>query len=188
MTARRSRGRCDRYANVAPSRSIAGRNVGKLVAIIAVSSTVIGSRLASPMTRKLMAMRWSMCVATSPPPRGRPAALDDEIVALDRVPDAGGGESGRDRREPVALLDPELVQAAHAGRPGGEGGRDREDRIFVDHRWRARRGRVHALERARPHPQIGDLLAALEPRCRGWRCRPPSRGASSRAPSAAGWS
>ena len=45
------------YSNVAPSCSIAGRNSGKLVAIMAVSSTVIGSRLASPMIRKLIAMR-----------------------------------------------------------------------------------------------------------------------------------
>ncbi len=161
MTARRSRGRCDRYSNVAPSPSIAGRKVGKLVAIIAVSSTVIGSRLASPMTRKLMAMRWSMWVATRPPPLGR-AALDEEIVALDRMRDAGGGEAGGDRGEAVALLDPELVQAAHPRRPRGEGRGDGEDRIFVDHRGRARGGHVDALQRARPDAQVGDLLAAFD--------------------------
>ena len=43
--------------NCAPSRSIVGRNAGKEVAIIATSSTVIGSRLASPMMRKLIAIR-----------------------------------------------------------------------------------------------------------------------------------
>jgi hypothetical protein len=45
------------YLNCAPSRSIVGRNSGNEVAIIATSSTVIGSRLASPMTRKLIAIR-----------------------------------------------------------------------------------------------------------------------------------
>ena len=45
------------YLNCAPSRSMVGRNAGKLVAIIATSSTAIGSRVASPMTRKLIAIR-----------------------------------------------------------------------------------------------------------------------------------
>jgi hypothetical protein len=45
------------YLNCAPSRSIVGRNAGNEVAIIATSSTAIGSRVASPMTRKLIAIR-----------------------------------------------------------------------------------------------------------------------------------
>ena len=54
----------------APRLSISGRKLGKLVAIIAASSTAIGFSDASPMTRKLMAMRWSRWVATRPPPAG----------------------------------------------------------------------------------------------------------------------
>jgi hypothetical protein len=49
--------RTDAHSKVAPSRSIVGRNSGKLVATIATSSIVIGSRLASPMMRKLIAIR-----------------------------------------------------------------------------------------------------------------------------------
>jgi hypothetical protein len=49
--------RAGSYLNTAPSRSIVGRNSGKLVAIIEESSIATGSRLASPMTRKLIAIR-----------------------------------------------------------------------------------------------------------------------------------
>ena len=51
-----------------------------------------------------------MWVATIPPPRG-PPALDNQIVALDRVVDAGGLEPGGDRGETIALLDAQLMQA-----------------------------------------------------------------------------
>ena len=42
----------------------------------------------------------------------------------------------------------------------GEGGGDRKDRVFVDHRRRARRRHRDALEPARPDPDVADLLAA----------------------------
>ena len=57
----RRRGAVDRddeaHEKRAPSRSMSGRNAGKLVAIIVSSSTVTLFSAASPMTRKLMAMR-----------------------------------------------------------------------------------------------------------------------------------
>ena len=81
-------------------------------------------------------MRWSRWVATRPPPGGPPAAVDDEIVADDLVRDARRRKAGGDRGEPVALLDAQLVQAAHARLAAREGGGDGENRIFVDHRGR----------------------------------------------------
>ena len=87
-----------------------------------------------------MAMRWSRWVATQSAARRRAAvAANDEVVADDLVFDAGGGEAGGDGGEPVALLDPQLVQAVHSRLAVGEGGGDGEDRVFVDHRGRARR-------------------------------------------------
>ena len=102
------------------------------------------------MTRKLIAMRWSRWVATRPPPRARPPSTMRSSPSI-AMRDAGGREARRDRREPVALLDPQFMQAAHPRRPRGEGGGDREDRIFVDHRRRAGGRHVDAFERARAH-------------------------------------
>ena len=109
-----------------------------------------------------MAMRWSRWVATVAPARDLAAKpMHDEVVALDRVRHARRRETGRDRGEPVRFLDPQLVQAAHAGRPFGEGGGDGENRVLVDHRRRAVRRHVDACEPARADAQIGDGLAAL---------------------------
>ena len=70
--------------------------------------------------------------------RGRAAgAVDEEIVARDLDRDAVGGEHGGGGGKPVAFLDAELGEAAHAGGAGGGGGGDGEDGIFVDHRRRA---------------------------------------------------
>jgi hypothetical protein len=63
----------DDHAIAAPSSRIRGTKLGKLVAIIAPSSTVIPSRAARPMTRKAMAMRWSRWVRTVPPPGTAPS-------------------------------------------------------------------------------------------------------------------
>ena len=152
------------YSNVAPSPSIAGRKVGKaggdhggvvdrhrFPAREPHDQEAHGDAVIHMGRDQAAALRDA-------------AALDDEIVALDRVRNVRGGEAGGDRGETVAFLDPELVQAAHPRRPGGEGRGDREDRIFVDHRGRARGGHVDARERARPHAQVGDLLAALDAR------------------------
>ena len=126
-----------------------------------------------------MAMRWSMWVATRPPPfGGRPPPSTIRSSPSIACATPRGGEAGGDRGEPVAFLDPELVQAAHARRPGGEGGGDGEDRVFVDHRGGARGGDVDALQLARPDAQIGDLLAAFDALCRARRFAPPSRAAS----------
>gem|GEM_PF-4889061 len=56
------------YENSAPSPRIIGMNVGKLVAMNAVSSTLTGLSDASPITSADIAMRWSMWVVTRPPP------------------------------------------------------------------------------------------------------------------------
>ena len=109
---------------------------GKLVAMKAVSSTCTGFSLASPITSAAIAMRWSMWVATVPPPaRGR--AVHDQIVALDLDVDAVSAQHRRGGGEAVGFLDAQLLQSAHARRALGERGGDREDRIFVDHRGRA---------------------------------------------------
>ena len=55
---------------------------GKLVAMNAASSTFTGSALAVPSTSADMAMRWSMWVATSPPP-GAPHHYVFQVFALD---------------------------------------------------------------------------------------------------------
>src|SRR5215471_1070349 len=52
---------------------------GKLVAIIEPSSTRTGFEDARPMIRKLMAIRWSIWVSTSPPPPTPPAPLPSTI-------------------------------------------------------------------------------------------------------------
>src|SRR6202042_2874506 len=58
----------DNHERSAPRERIIGMKSGKLVAIKAVSSTVTGSSDASPITSADIAIRWSMWVATRPPP------------------------------------------------------------------------------------------------------------------------
>ena len=106
------------------------------------------------------------------------AALDDEIVALDRVRDAAGRKARRDRRETIAFLDAQFAQAAHARLASREGRGDREHRIFVDHGGRARGRHVDAAKLARAHAQIGDLLAAFLARVQRLDVARPSRAAS----------
>ena len=52
----------------------------------------------------------------------------------------------RDRGQPVAFLDPQFFQPAHHGRAFGKGGGDGQDGIFVDHRGRALRRHLDALQ------------------------------------------
>jgi hypothetical protein len=106
-----------------------------------------------------MAMRWSRCVATVPPPATacRPATMRSSPSI--RCGDPVGGEAGRHRREAVGFLDAQLVQAAHPRLAFGEGGGDGEDRIFVDHRGRAMRRHVDAPELRAADAQVGDVLA-----------------------------
>ena len=82
-------GRVTLYPNVAPSRSIVGRKSGKQVAIIATSSTVIGSRRREPHDEE--AHRDPVIhVGRDHSPAARAPALDDQIVAFDRAVDARG--------------------------------------------------------------------------------------------------
>src|ERR1700733_831433 len=66
----RGRGSVDRnnHERSAPRERIIGMKSGKLVAMKAVSSTLTGSSEASPMTSADIAIRWSIWVATGPPP------------------------------------------------------------------------------------------------------------------------
>ena len=67
-------------------------NSGKLVAIIVASSIVTGFSVASPMTRKLMAMRWSRCVcdgAAAEALAAGPAAHGKRRLALGAVDAVG---------------------------------------------------------------------------------------------------
>ena len=127
-----------------PGRASASTKPGKLVAIMPGSSTRDRLRRAArPSTRWLMAMRWSPWVATRPPPRdavvGARRADDGQALGLLLDADAAGGQAGGHQGDAVALLDPQLADAAHDGRALGEGGGDGQDRIFVDHRGRALR-------------------------------------------------
>ena len=102
-----------------------------------------------PSTSALMAIRWSMWVATIPPPGRRPAgAVHDQVVALDFHPHAVRRQQRRGGGEPVALLHPQLLQPAHARGARGAGGGDRQDRVFVDHARRALRRHVDRAQRA----------------------------------------
>src|SRR5262249_15588276 len=67
----------DDHDSSPPRRRIMSTKPGKLVAMKAVSSTCTGSSAPSPITRAAMAMRWSMWVATRPPPGTppRPATI-----------------------------------------------------------------------------------------------------------------
>src|SRR5262249_2727417 len=62
----------DDHEKSAPRARIKAEKPGKLVAIMAASSTRTGFSLAKPMTRNAMAMRWSMWVVTVPPPDAPP--------------------------------------------------------------------------------------------------------------------
>src|SRR5262245_1615190 len=62
----------DDHERSAPRPRIKAEKPGKLVAMMAASSTRTGCSLANPMTRNAMAMRWSMWVVTVPPPGARP--------------------------------------------------------------------------------------------------------------------
>ncbi|KAK0338407.1 hypothetical protein LTR94_038799, partial [Friedmanniomyces endolithicus] len=56
------------------------------------------------------------------------AAMHQHVVALDLHLDAIGGEQGGGRGDAVALLHPQLGQAAEAADTGGAGGGHRQDR------------------------------------------------------------
>ena len=102
-----------------------------------------------------------MWVAIVPPPgtAALPSTIERRRPHFDL--DAVDGQAVGHRGEAVAFLHPQLGEAAHAGAALGEGRGDGEDRIFVDHRRARARGHVDALERAGPHAQIADVLAAV---------------------------
>ena len=109
-----------------------------------------------------MAMRWSMWVATMPPPRARrrvPCTIrsSPSISTVDAV----GAQAVGDGGEAVGFLHPQLLEAAHAGRalartPPAPPGSD----IRRSSRARAPPAR---RRRAAPsaHAEVGHLLAAI---------------------------
>ena len=144
--------------NSAPSCAISGRKVGKEVAIMVSSSTVTGFCEASPMTRKLMARRWSRWVSTSPPPGTSPAPpstirSSPSIVALTplamrpaAVAASRSDSLTRNSCKPFIRVTPRAKDGDHG-----------EDQIFVDHRRRAGGGNIDPdqfarRERAGPRP------------------------------------
>src|SRR5712692_5786920 len=62
----------DNHSRSPPSPRMRSAKPGKLVAMKAASSTVTGLSAARPSTSAAMAMRWSMWVATRPPPSAWP--------------------------------------------------------------------------------------------------------------------
>jgi hypothetical protein len=90
------------------------------------------------------------------------AAAHDQIVALDRMGDAGCRQSRRDRGKTIRFLDAQFLQAAHPRLAMRKSRRHRQDRIFVDHRRGAGGGHVHAFQRAGAHSEIGDILATFQ--------------------------
>ena len=92
---------------------------------------------------------------------GRPAlAVDDQVVAVDLDLDPVRLEVVGDGGEPIGFLHAQLLKPAHDGGAMGEARSHRQDRLFVDHRRRARGRHLDAAQRGRPHAEIGHLLAA----------------------------
>ena len=132
-----------------------------LVATNVTSSTVTGLSVARPMTRNAIAMRWSMWVATVPPPRTDLRARDDQRVAIDLRRDTIRRQRRRGRRQSIAFLDLQFAEPVHARLARGERRDNREDRIFVDHARCAIGGNVDALQGRIANADIGDRLAAF---------------------------
>ena len=108
-----------------------------------------------------MAMRWSMWVATVPPPRGAALAVHDQVVALDLDRDAVR-RAGRRRRRRGGRIPSRAAPSARASRvvPSAKVAATARIGIFVDHRRRALGRHVDAAQRRRAHAEIGHLLAA----------------------------
>ena len=100
-----------------------------------------------------------MWVATTPPPGARPlpCTIRSSPSISTATPFDPAGR--RRRRQAVGFLDAQLLEAAHARGAFREGRGHRQDRIFVDHRRRALRRHIDALERGRPHAEVRHLLA-----------------------------
>ena len=109
-----------------------------------------------------MAMRWSMWVATSPPPaRGRrPSTIRSSPSIRCATPLAASPAATAARRS-LSLTRSSCSPFIRVV-PVGEGGGDGQDRIFVDHRGRARRRHVDPRQAGMPHPEVRDVLAALD--------------------------
>ena len=148
----------------APSARIISAKPGKLVAMNAVSSTCTGFSLAKAHDQRRHGDAVIHVGRDQAAARRAALAVHDQVVAFDLDVDAVDAQHRGGGGEPVGFLDAQFLQAAHARRAFGEGGGDREHRIFVDHGRRALGRHVDALERASPHAQIGDVLAAFAAR------------------------
>ena len=94
-----------------------------------------------------------MWVATWPPPATGAAAVDDHVVAVDLHRDAVDAQHGGGGFQPVALLDPQFLQAAHDRGAFGEARRHRQHQIFVDHRGCPLGRHLDAVQLRGAHPQ-----------------------------------
>ena len=150
-----------------PGARISSVKPGKLVAMKAASST--RDRLLAAEPHHQRRHRDPMIHVGRDHTAARRAALavHDQVVAVDLHLDAVDAQHRGGGGEPVGFLDAQFLQAAHPRRALGERRGHREDRIFVDHRRRALRRHVDALQRAR-------LAPADRRRPRRLRCAPSS--------------
>ena len=107
-----------------------------------------------------MAIRWSMCVSTVPPPIPAPCAHTTRVSPSAQALTPQAAQTRNRRGEPVALLDAQLTSPFHPRFALGRRGDHRKDRVFVDHARRALRRHGHASQRAGAHAQIRHRLAA----------------------------
>ena len=91
------------------------------------------------------------------------SAFDREPVGPGARRDAINGKTRFDGGEAITLLHPQFIETLHMGDAFRKGGGHREDRIFIDHRGRALRRHLDALEARGMDPEIAHFLAAGEP-------------------------
>ena len=176
-----------RHAKVAPSRSISAAELGEAGGDHGgvVDRDRAGRRRGPASGRPWRCGGrdgWRPCRRRARPCRRRRSSVSPSTLAAHAV----GGEPGRRRRQPVALLHLELGQPLHARLALGVGGKTGEHRIFVDHARRALGRHAHALERGVAHADVGHRLAALLALVGEGRRRRPSRAASRRSRCASG--
>ena len=85
-------------------------------------------------------------------------ALQPQPIGQQLVLDAEHREPGRHPRQAIALLDAQLVRAAHHALPARAGGGHEEHRELIDGERHQRLGHRDAAQRAAPHLQVRDEL------------------------------
>ena len=116
-------------------------------------------------------MRWSPRASIVPPAQRRAVAAHDEAVGGRLDVGAEAAQALDHARDPVRLLEPQLLGAAHDGLALGVRAEQRHQRQLVDRERHLVRLDDRALERAGGHVELADRLA-----------RPPRVPGSSRSP------